>query len=252
MKNTIYLFLSVWIFSVACNENSNISEKVMGPGQKISTSLDKISLPDRIASSASNEFHLLSPSNGAFVEPSGVTLKWEKYTGPDAGFTFCHYLVLVNGSQLGNTITDQNKTQRPFSGLTRNQSYTWKIDARYRGGQCGNCFCGDFSEETWTIKVRPAKPSVQAAVYGQYPQLGWSAVSGAHHYEIYKDTYSTSQPYATTNSTSYIDWSEPDVYLNGAQIVAIYWVKTVNSSGWTSLQSPGKVFYAQSGPPGLP
>lgn len=247
MKNTIYLFLSVWIFSVACNENSNISETVMGPEQKISTSLDKVSLPDRIASSSSDDFHLLSPSNNAFVEPN-VTLKWEKYT-PPSFFSFCFYRVLINGREIV-TIQNQNFTQYSPRHLQRNQSYSWHVNGHHN--EVSGCASGRTSEESWTFKVRPAKPSVQAAVYGQYPQLGWSAVSGAHHYEIYKDTYSTSQPYATTNSTSYIDWSEPDVYLNGAQIVAIYWVKTVNSSGWTSLQSPGKVFYAQSGPPGLP
>jgi len=246
MKNTIYLFLFVWIFSVACNENSNISEKVMGPGQKISTSLDKISLPDRIASSASDEFHLLSPSNNAFVEPN-VTLKWEKYT-PPSSFSFCFYRVNINGSEI--TIQNQNTTQYSPPQLQRNQSYSWHVKGH--DNEAPSCNSGQSSEESWTFKVRPAKPSVQAAVYGQYPQLGWSAVSGPDHYEIYKDTYSTSQPYATTNSTSYIDWSEPDVYLNGAQIVAIYWVKTVNTSGWKSTQSPGRAFYAQSGPPRLP
>ncbi len=123
-------------------------------------------------------FHLISPSNNSCSEPQ-VTFRWEKHTPPPGMGSWFSYDVYINDSRVA-FIQNQNCTQWSTT-LERNQSYDWKIVSRY--GRLGRFV--QLSEEEWTIKIRPAKPTLSSSYYSNiWISLSWNSIPGAVQYKL--------------------------------------------------------------------
>lgn len=172
---------------------------------------------------------LLSPTNGAAMQPTSLTLTWiasptaQTYhiqLAADAGFT----TLILNDSTLVSV-------SKSVSILNNSQTYHWKVRAKNAGGWSTWSDVWTFS----TVMALPAAPTLLSPPNYNYDQpniltLQWNAVNGADNYQCLVAT----------------DWQFNNVIFNNEQIITpsvqvgplennkqYYWqVRAANQAGW--------------------
>jgi hypothetical protein len=186
------------------------------------------------------------PENAAVCIPvqHSTGFQWQTYSG--AQKYDLQYSKVNNDWNNATTISNLTTTNKPFSGLERNATYYWRVQAWVDGVSTG--YCGAYTFSTIDKPVVLSSPAEGTCGVSTSSNFSWNAISGTTKYTV---NVTTDPTFATIDFTE--QPSASNVTISGLQKGKDYfWRVTSDKCGSNDLtEAEIRTFRVVPGTPAL-